>query len=548
MSATPFVGVVPDLMMVDRDQAQLFDALGRTRSPFQGVGSWPWLHQLFAERSQELLDAEGLDAWYAAGGQYDEDGHPSLGPSSPLADQAIREVAEKPGGLLWHDEDGVGWAVRLLRGFGGDQHLRFGLAINWNGSGMLLDPQARDNYQLQLEGHLPALAPTDLEVGRRQLERVAKRLWLFERAEQLLLAIHLQVRMQRRSVVLMPDEYLGQLVWGGDRRKRPKDWRGDLFQILRSLTQLRSEVLSLATAGWRPRPSATSVAIAHVELVEAYRRRGEICRPACPYWFADVEHNHFLIQVGHGFLGVLEQFATTDDQQGLRSYDFDFNRPLDTEAKEIVKEARNSGRMLEISVPTKLFGAAKWSGLGNSHRRIIQALVKEVTRVTGAGSRGTGRPDKAYVVTGGRVTGDRPNQIVNCPLLQSDGRYVVFGGNGDRRGKGYQLVGQQRTGWLAKCGYDLPEGNQSMGPVLREFLHDLSEVSQRFDLVVVGYVSSGPRWLTLANIMEMSSSPEGRRQLDRTSVRIYGPDDYLDRLRDYFADRGGFSAIPAPRP
>jgi hypothetical protein len=60
------------------------------------------------------------------------------------------------------------------------------------------------------------------------------------------------VLAQRSSVVLIPDVFVGEAVWG-QRGRWPQDWRRDLMQTFRSLSLLHSEVLRLDGPGWRPK-------------------------------------------------------------------------------------------------------------------------------------------------------------------------------------------------------------------------------------------------------------------------------------------------------
>ena len=60
--------------VVDTDQSDLFSQLGRERSPFQGVQSWPYLDEEFEKYSIELNKRLGCDRWRELGGERDEHG------------------------------------------------------------------------------------------------------------------------------------------------------------------------------------------------------------------------------------------------------------------------------------------------------------------------------------------------------------------------------------------------------------------------------------------------------------------------------------------
>ena len=92
---------------------------------------------------------------------------------------------------------------------------------------------------------------------------------------------------------------------------------------------------------------------------------------------------------------------------------------------------------------------------------------------------------------------------VTCPFLRPDGRYVAFGGNGLRPGKGYRIVGAVGTGWLAKCGYTLPREAEGLPRVARAFLNDLARVAGLLNLVVAGLDPKDPAWFDLGSMRAM---------------------------------------------
>jgi hypothetical protein len=338
-------------------------------------------------------------------------------------------------------------------------------------------------------------------------------------------------------VVLLPDILLGQVVWGGARDQWPQDWRGDLLQTLRSLTDLRLEVLRLSSSeGWRPQLGMYSVAVGAVEQISLTRPQEDFCRPCCPMWGSKCVHRHLAIQAGYGFLGVLEHFATGEGAP-CRTYDFK-NAP---EAGEELREARKAGQLVTISAPTALFGRAKWAGLADAHLGIIQGLIAEVTRpVPPARSQ---RADQAHVLQGNKVPGVTPRSRVACPLLGAKGRYVAFCGNGKRWGMGYLIAGNDGRGWLERCGYDVPADPGELGREIRSFLGHLREVGEVLGLIVVGLAPNG-EWLDLPTLIALAHTRHGVEQLLAVHLRVYGPEDYLARCRDHFSERGHFADIP----
>lgn len=541
-----FGGRVMDLAIADKNQVELFAAVGRTRGLFHGVIDWPYLNDVIGQRSAALLEREGEEVWNASGGTYGDDGKATFLPRSPVAAEVIQEIAVRPGGFVWADFQDVGWAVSLVPSADREPHSYAGLAISWCGGGRLIDPLAREEYRRAVEEQIATLDPIKGAERRKRLQQIAERVWLYERGEQLLWLIHWAVLVQRKSVVLLPDILLGQAVWGGERRAWPVNWRGTLFDILSSLSLLHAARLRISSAGWCPRFGMRSVAVAHVEHVEQNRGKRDACGKGCPLWSDAAAHGHFLVQIGYGFLGLLEHFATSDDEQGRRH--FDFRQDPQGEQGKVVRMARQEGQVVRIHLPTKIFGPSSWSGLGIGHRRIIHALVNEVTRVP-KGQKSE-RQDRAAVLIGNEVLSACGKREIVCPLLQQEGRYVEFNGNGRRAGLGYRIMGSRRRGWLAKCGYgpsvdrkdaSLTKGNRSF---VLTFLNDLANVANILGLVVAGIHPRTGMWLSLEAMRKIAQVRHGDRELDAVHLRVYGQEDYLDRCRDWLIKRGSFALIP----
>src|SRR5262249_23118976 len=157
-------------------------------------------------------------------------------------------------------------------------------------------------------------------------------------------AMHQAVLIQRTSIIQLPDVALGQILWGGDRAKWPQNWRNTLMDILSSLSELHVAALRIGGTTWRPRLTMRSVAVAHCEIVEQTRGRKDACTPSCSLWNQAEQHQHFLIQIGYGFLGVLEYFAISDDKDGKRQFDFEQKRPAG-DAGKVLAEARGRGQI-----------------------------------------------------------------------------------------------------------------------------------------------------------------------------------------------------------
>ena len=262
MVVRTFPEPVADFIRFDIQQDLAFTAIGRIRSPFAGVTEWPWLDVAMRERSAQLLAEVGEDAWREQGGVLDSQGEPTFRKAVPTVASIVQEIAAEQGGLIYTDDRGMSWAVRLLPSPGQDSDVRVGLAFNWHGNPLALDPVSREQVLQLIDSPATAhvIANCDATQGLTQL---ANRLRLYSRAEQLLWMIYTAVRKQRQSVVVLPDESLALAIWGG--HERPKNWRQDLFDTLTSLSGLRVEQLAITRGGWRPRLDLHSVAVASVE-------------------------------------------------------------------------------------------------------------------------------------------------------------------------------------------------------------------------------------------------------------------------------------------
>ena len=530
---------VLDLGIADKAQVELFGAVGRTKGPFTGVIDWPFLNGVVEDRSRELLNTQGEEAWRAAGGVYGDDSKPTFARRANLAGGIVQGIANGPGGFIWTDMNGTGWAVRLvsLR----DPNAYAGLAISWNGGGRVIDPLAREEYRRAVEQQMAELDEGGKQEARRKLQDLADRLWLYERGEQILWAIHAAVLMQRSSVVLLPDIGLGQIIWGGNHATWPANWRNTIMDVLMSLGQLHVAALRIGGTEWRPKFTMRSVAVAHCEIVERTQRQGDVCQRTCPLWNQPVAHEHFRVQIGYGFLGLLENFAIHDDREGGRQFDFEQRKP-EGEAGKLITDARSHGQIVPVHLPAKVFGPSDWSGLTQGQRGIIQGLVREVTRVKARTK--SSRRDKADMLIGNQVPDVHGRQVV-CPLLRADGRYLSFNGNGARRGQGYLIIGNDSSGWLAKCGYDTGATGEAaggkpyrIGNAARTFLADLAELVRLLGLTVVGIARRNEQWLTLKRLQEIADLPAALDLLREIHLRIYGPEDFHNRFRGLIAERG----------
>ena len=513
----PFYGTVHPSFIVDSRQEEKFGALFRERSPFRQIDSFPWLHEMLAKKSARVLEARGERYWAECGGIFNAAGQPFCNMQSEIATSVVKRLENDPGGLLWLDADGTAWAVRLCRA--PDRKKLFGFCINWCGTPPMNPAEAEEIMEL---------ADEDLQRSRIELQAEVRRTKLFARAQQLLWAIHAEVLQQRRSVVVLADTVLGQIVWGGYRDSWPKNWRHDLITTLRSLTRVRSEVLRLDGRGWAPRFGAESVAVASIEDLRQTRQGEDSCSHSCAMHGSSEPHSHILVQIGLGFLGVLERFATGNETDGAREYSF-----TSDEAK---KKLRNTKQVVKANALARQFGGAKWADLHGDQRAILDNLCREITR-------GQGRAAAKVI---GQLVSNADGKNVECPLLDANLEYVVFGGNGKRKGRGYRIVGAKGTGWLYKCGIEIPDAELPRRAVVRDFLRRLQDLSSKFGFVVAAIHPRSGQWFNPESLISLAKTAGGFQTVLKVHLRVYAPADYEDRIRAYIAVQGGFSQIPGP--
>ncbi|HEY3836920.1 MAG TPA: helix-turn-helix transcriptional regulator [Bryobacteraceae bacterium] len=366
-------------------------------------------------------------------------------------------------------------------------------------------------------------------------------------------AIHLAVISQRSPLVVVPDVLFGQVVWGGDKRRWPSNWR----QLIRK----RLEHFSGGTA--------TPFVEANYEPAN-----NRSCPEVCPLHGTTVVHRHFsvlirsaddlteadkiddegqpneLFQFTRVFLGVMELYGIKN-LKGERVYDFTLKTQkewLDEEAFKVItarlRGFQREGRLVSVYLPLRLFGGSAKLGLSFRHRQLMLAIHRELTR-----DRKSTRLDKAAIVTTDlpRSRGES-NAVAHYPGLLVGRRYVGFNGNGGGKkrlkyhGRGYRVLGDK--GWLFRARY-VPLGEAANAwPQMRALFRDLQHVGGLFGLIVAGRHMGTGEWLDLADLLERTKTPAGRKWLEKCVLRIYTEEDYLIRWRQVIAERMGFSSIP----
>jgi hypothetical protein len=361
----------------------------------------------------------------------------------------------------------------------------------------------------------------------------------------LLALLHREVVGQKRATVCLPDVVCAQVVWG-DRGSWPRNWRQRVRGWLRGIARALGGHL---VSGDEDPPGACG------------------CPPTCPLLdHADVRHQHHLVTLpkydvdyDRSLLGVLELFRVRQDGQEV----FDFARAKDDDPEvserrqEQVKRWRSSGRICSVYLPALVFGPSPRSGLTWEQRGFLRALTRELTR-----SHRSDRPDKAAAVVGGQPQAGGAGRASACPFLESGQGYVQFNGNGrykrrHLRGRGYHLIGKSGRGWLWRAGYGVLDAEQETSwKAVRAFLKELRDLPDDFGLVAAGWHPRKRQWRCLDDLIQLTRTPARRAWLNACVLRVYAPEDYPVRWRQYFAKQLGFSFIPggedegeqAPRP
>jgi hypothetical protein len=447
------------------------------------------------------------------------------GPPFVLADRARAEQL----GLLSHtrrlfhghavhtDADGVAWAVARVGAHA--------FAYTWLGQGWAFDPHAAGRWADRLADRREAMGRAGPEDHRRHLHGVARRLRLGPNAERLLWAVHRLVLGSRCSVVRAADFALAAAVWGPAPGGRPRQWRRDLAVLLDGLAWLH-------VAEWEDGDAPPAWGQDTALLTHAADVRGsinDVCDEHCP-GRAGRPHHHFVVNVGRGFLGVLEQFAA-QKADGVRYYEFPTGGPR--EGGPTLRRVGRSGRLASVYLPARLGDPAACAAFTPAKHRLLQALIRDTTRAP-RGRRS--EPAEPEVFSGAMLPSFSGRSTAACPLLDPAARHVGFNGNKRRRGLGYRLA--TPGGWLAKAGY--PAGG------VAAFLADLAALAGPLGLTAVG-VGAPAAFFDLDRLRAMALLPARRADLGRLHLRVYTRADFVTRWNALFGWEGA-DAGPTPRP
>ena len=433
--------------------------------------------------------------------------------NSPLLGSVTRLFQDHE---IWTDDAGVVWATRRV-----GEHW---FAVTWLGSGWVFDPLAAERYAERLAAQRRKMARADVARHQQELEIVVRQVRLGNHTERLLWSIQQALLSGKQSVFRLPDFLLAQTVWRMSRK--PTHWRTELLHLLQGLTWLHvADGPSDEPPGFG-RDSALLTHVADLRKTPAADR----CSPECP-GYGGPPHHHYLVNVGRGFLGVLEQFGQ-DSGTGVRSYEFPRGGPKSK--GPCLWRVGKQGKLVSIFLPAVLGEPTICATFTRQQHRLLQALVREMTRAKKVRRTSLSEPE---VFTGDLVPVFHGKGTKSCGLLDPAGQYVGFNGNGKRKGRGYLLATE--GGWLAKAGYSLDD--------IEGFLGDLLALTESLGLIVVG-VSQGNTHLSLSDMRKLARTASGRQTVQRLHVRVYTSANFLERWTAFFSCKNpvaGTTSTPA---
>jgi hypothetical protein len=416
------------------------------------------------------------------------------------------------GARIWRNPEGIAWRVARAGSIG--------VALTWLGPGWVFDPVARWERSEDYQRRLREMRDADRVRERREFRKVVRALRLGGHAERLLWAIHSAVHQTRRSLLYLPDCWLAKVVWGTQMSARPRQWRQVLSEVLHGLAWLHAAAWS--DNGTMPEFGAPTALLTHVGDLRGTEE--DVCAEDCPA--RGVRHHHFQVDVGPGFLGILEPFGRADDA-GVRAYHFPTGGPKSD--GPALWRVGQTGKLVSVFLPAKLGEPSACAAFTPRQHRLLQAVVRETTRARRRHRKDVAEPE---VIAGNLVPDFVGKRLVACPRLCEAACYVGFNGNKLRKGLGYRL--DTPCGWPSKAGYNVTE--------IGLFLKDLQALSEPLGIVAVGM--TGPaRQISLDQLIAMAASPLERHRLAEFHLRLYTAADYLSRWTAVF---GGEAADPAP--
>jgi Bifunctional DNA primase/polymerase, N-terminal len=385
------------------------------------------------------------------------------------------------------------------------------IAVGSFGPGWCYDEVGRSRRADELAARRRWLETAQAEDHRTAIDAAIVTVRFGAIAERLIWFVHTQVIRFGSSRLRLPDRLLGRVCYGADEtRPWPRHWRQTVLAALRGLTYLHVAVWD----GFAPLPFGDETAfVLHVGDLRG-EQDGQ-CPPEC-LMHGRTLHSHIVINIGPGFLGVLEQ-CVRQVENGIRQYRFPIRCPKS--AGPSLNQIGESGCLRTVFLPGLIGSPAACAAFTSSQLNMIQALGRELTRRAEKGSETSSPKENA---NGCLVPSFNGRGTLPCPMLTGGVNWIGFNGNGKRRGQGYRM--RTRGGWLAKGGYSFDD--------LELFIRDLAALACNLGIKPIGIFTTG--FFDLASLQQLLDSPGGYADLDLLHLRVYAPHDWLTRWCQVF--------------
>ena len=324
-------------------------------------------------------------------------------------------------------------------------------------------------------------------------QRTVEGISLGQTAERLLWIVHYTCRLQRQRTIHIPTQAIREHIWG---EAVPANWRRTLNRSLFSIAKLRVGI-------WN---SDAEMIANFNESLPLFERIND-----------HQEAKEIVFEIGRGFLGSLEAFAS--DSADDDGYDFVFptGKPL--------KHLRKDGVVHDAYLPCYLGNSKQCKIMPPRCKNLLQVILRELTvppRNRAEQLRNTRTLESGLTIEGSAIPGSfgRETQI-SCRELYGDHNHVGFNGNGVRRGLGYKI-----STWVERAGYE----KSGIGL----FLQDLERLATALGLIV-GAVGKGNAWIPLSDLLVSAKSGLQNRGVLRSGhLRIYTRSDFVSRWNRHF--------------
>ena len=311
-----------------------------------------------------------------------------------------------------------------------------------------------------------------------------------------------QIYTMLRSDFLIPDILLRQLKWGG---RFGKNWRASLKRDCTFFQAVPTATCTVRKCSF-----------------------GDLGKP----------HGHYYWRPNT--FGALDHFCSQSATLPGNTRHFELYA-LQNRTK--LRECRSKGLLLNVYWPALIFGTSKPVGWTSRQQRLLVGVVHELTR---SKHRRPGEYVTSEIIVGNVVTeASEKNHELVCPLLDPNGKYAVFAGNGRRKGLGYRICGKTGKGWLDRAGYcDIhPLPPKKRIELFKTFLSDLDTLCHDLGLIPVAIGRNGCKGMN--EMLDCLLTGNGCDWLEGCTLRIYVPADWQLRWRQFFSSKMGFRWIPS---